>query len=329
MKPRISTESGEAPGWQGATRENSSAIRLRSNAERSVQPGCSAARMQRGFLPRAPTANGSLSWRVLVDEALPGAANMARDHALAASVRPGEGTVRFYRWELATLSFGRNEPVTVGYRELLRRHPEMGAVRRPTGGRAVIHDRELTYSVVLPARAFGGLRLAYRKINEGLLEGLRRLGVDASGASGRALPPDAGPCFVEPAEGEVVVAGRKLVGSAQARIGGAVLQHGSLLLVADQSPLMVGAGRERGGGNGGAWRVTGDEPVEARGGRPVTLAEVLGEIPPWNRLVQAFSLGFARVFGGTWHGGAMTERERTLAHELELRYGSRKWTWRR
>ena len=190
----------------------------------------------------AANGSGGLDWRVLVDGELPGRTNMACDHALAALARPGEGTVRFYRWATATLSFGRNEPVTVGYRELLRQSPGMEAVRRPTGGRAVIHDRELTYCVVLPVRAFGGLRAAYRKINGGLLRGLRRLGVDAGGAPGRAAAPDSGPCFFEAAEGEVVVRGRKLVGSAQARIGGAILQHGSMLLVADQSALFTGAG---------------------------------------------------------------------------------------
>ena len=281
----------------------------------------------------APGRNGSgaLGWRVLVDDALSGAANMARDHALAATVRPGTGTVRFYRWEPATLSFGRNEPVTVGYRELLRRQPEMGVVRRPTGGRAVIHDRELTYSIVFPVRAFEGLRVAYGKINEGLVEGLRRLGVDAGRASGRSLPPDAGPCFLEPAEGEVVVAGRKLVGSAQARIGEAVLQHGSLLLVADQKPLYAGGGAE-----GRAARARNDNghdgdarDVIAHPIRPITLAEVLGEVPPWERLVDAFCHGFTRSFGGSWTRGEMTGREKTLATELEIRYGSSEWTWRR
>ena len=274
---------------------------------------------------RAPSPNGSgsLMWRVIVDEALSGSANMARDHALAACVRPGLGTVRFYRWAPATLSFGRNEPVTVGYRELLRRHPVMGVVRRPTGGRAVIHDRELTYSIVAPVRTFGGMRLAYRRINEGLMDGLRRLGVEATGATGRSLSPDAGPCFLEPAEGEVVVAGRKLVGSAQARIGGALLQHGSLLLIADQEALFAGANGERRGANG-----RGGSSVPPRA-RPVTLAEVLGEIPPWERLVEAFNAGFSSAFGGKWVRSAMTEREVPLAAELEKRYGSQGWTWRR
>ena len=264
-----------------------------------------------------------LSWRVLVDEPLPGPANMARDHALAALARPGTGTLRLYRWSPATLSFGRNEPVTVGYRELLRRHPEMGAVRRPTGGRAVIHDREMTYSAVLPVRACGGLRAAYRKINEALVAGLREIGVGAGHALGRALSPASGPCFMEAAEGEVVVMGRKLVGSAQARIGEAILQHGSLLLVADQTALFDNGCPERTDLNGDGGGMKGGPA------RPATLAEVLGEIPAWDRLVAAFSTGFEDVFGGGWSRGAMSEGEEALAAKLEMRYGSREWTWRR
>ena len=263
-----------------------------------------------------------LAWRVLVDEPLPGPANMARDHALAELARPGTGTLRLYRWSPATLSFGRNEPVTVGYRELLRRHPEFGAVRRPTGGRAVIHDRELTYAAVLPMGACGGLRAAYRRINEALVAGLRGLGVGAGHARGRALPPESGPCFMEAADGEVVVGGRKLVGSAQARIGGSILQHGSLLLVADQRALFtdVPGKTDLNGGHGGMNRGR---------FRPTTLAGVLGEVPAWDRLAAALCGGFEAVFAGSWSHGEMSRREATLAAKLEMRYGSREWTWRR
>lgn len=253
---------------------------------------------------------------------------MARDHALAASSAKGTGAVRFYRWAPATLSFGRNEPVTVGYRELLRQQPELGVVRRPTGGRAVIHDRELTYAVVFPARAMGGLREAYGRINAGLADGLRQLGVDARRAPGDPAPagPGAGPCFLGSAAGEVVVGGRKLVGSAQARIGNAVLQHGSLLLEADQSPLVHGLGvadtnGRPSNGSGG--------PPRSGGRPPVTLAGLLDAVPPWDALVRALSRGLAGALGGDWEEGALTDEEAALAEGLENRYGSHEWTWRR
>ncbi len=305
------------------------------------------------MLPKAEAQapEQSLSWRVLVDEPLTGAANMARDHALAAALRPGTGTLRLYRWTPATLSLGRNEPFTVGYREFLRERPDIDVVRRPTGGRAVLHDRELTYSVVLPARALGGPRRAYRRINEALVEGLRGLGADARVAEGRSLPPDAGPCFLEPAEGEVVVAGRKVVGSAQVRIGSAVLQHGSILLRADQSPLFARAVLAGTGAPAHATAAPHGIPGEdawsgaihrdaagtyrAHGGaapdpaRPVTLSEVLGEVPAWPRLVEEFSAGFARTLGGSWSSGSMNEHEGALSAGFESRYASRAWTWRR
>ena len=283
----------------------------------------------RGGPSAAGNGPGRLNWRVLLDGGLPGTANMARDHALALRARPGEGTVRFYRWSAPTLSFGRNEPVTVGYRDLLRQSPGMEAVRRPTGGRAVIHDREFTYSVVFPARAFGGLRAAYGKINRGLLRGLRRLGVDAGGAAGTAAAPDSGPCFLEPAEGEVVVRGRKLVGSAQARIGGAILQHGSMLLFADQSALFAGTGARGRGGNGADPEPDVGSLPAAATSRPVTLSEILAEVPPWEQMVDAFRRGFAEEFGGLWAHGEMTREEIAMAAALETKYGSPQWTWRR
>lgn len=264
-----------------------------------------------------------------------GAANMARDHALAAASAKGTGTVRFYRWMPATLSFGRNEPVTVGYRKLLRDHPEMGVVRRPTGGRAVIHDRELTYAVVFPTRSMGGMRAAYGRINAGLVEGLRRLGVDAQSAPGDPAPagPGAGPCFLGSVAGEVAVGGRKLVGSAQTRLGNAVLQHGSLLLEADQGPLVRGLGAAENNGrpaNGvGGRSSAGAEMANGGGPPPVTLAELLDPVPPWETLVQALGRGLAQALGGGWEEGAMTDREAALAEGLEARYGSHEWTWRR
>lgn len=268
-----------------------------------------------------------IRWRVLVDPPASGAVNMARDHALAKACAMGTGTLRFYRWDPPALSFGRNEPVTVGYREILRSRRELGVVRRPTGGRAVIHDRELTYSIVFPARALGGLREAYAKINEALVHGVRLLGVNARSAEGgdETPAPNAGPCFLGSVDGEVVVAGRKLVGSAQARVGNAVLQHGSLLLTADQSPLLdLGGrerreGRERGGWNGGG----------RLAGRPVTLGELLDALPSWEEMVDALRDGFERSLGGSWHAGALTDAEAVLAEGLERRYRSREWTWRR
>ena len=273
--------------------------------------------------PRGATGGGlaRLSWRVLVDEPLPGAANMARDHALAELARPGRAALRFYRWARATLSIGRNEPFTDLHRGLLDLHPEVGAVRRPTGGRAVLHDRELTYSVVAPVGPFGGLRAAYRAINRALVEGLGRLGVSAELAGGEAPPVGAGACFAESAAGEVVAGGRKLVGSAQRRIRGTFLQHGSLLLADDQGALLASAAA--------AGTSRGDVPMGDVAARPATLAELLGAVPPWRLLATTLADGFAAALGGSWTRSSMTRAELALSELLLARYDSREWTRRR
>lgn len=190
-----------------------------------------------------------------------GARNMALDHALAELNEAGRGVVRFYRWTPHTISFGRNEPARGRWDQAAAGAEGLAFVRRPTGGRAVLHAHEVTYCVVVPVGALGGLRDTYVRINEGLVAGLRALGCPAEVVrQGSTLPLEAGPCFQAPAPGEVTLHGRKLVGSAQVRLGPNLLQHGSVILSGDQSALgrlSAGGGRrgagdaaERGGGGG-------------------------------------------------------------------------------
>ncbi len=160
---------------------------------------------------------------------------MSIDNALLRSAQEGgaDAFLRLYRWDPPCLSFGRNEPATTRYDIDQIRELGLDAVRRPTGGRAVWHEDELTYAVAAPSETFGSLRESYVAIHEMLVAALGRLGVEATLAdrrSGRAPRPSAGACFALPVGGEIVVAGRKLVGSAQIRTGKAFLQHGSVLL---------------------------------------------------------------------------------------------------
>jgi len=253
-----------------------------------------------------------LRWRVILDPPLPGHVNMARDHALARVLSSGEGILRLYRWNPPTVSFGRNEPARGFYSEAAAREEGVGLVRRPTGGRAVLHHRELTYALVFPLHAFGGLKAAYRLINRGLLAGIQALGAMAELASpsGPSLPPDAGPCFRQPAEGEVTALGRKLIGSAQVRIGESVLQHGSIILDGDQDLLR---------------RLRGDEePVPP----PATLKNLLGSVPDTGTLGEALEGGLAGVLGGSWRRDALRAQEKREARELERHYLDPEWTWR-
>jgi lipoate-protein ligase A len=237
---------------------------------------------------------------------------MARDHALATSLKEGEGVLRLYRWSPPTISFGRNEPSRGLYREDVAREEGIGFVRRPTGGRAVLHHEELTYALVFPLEASGGSKASYRRINEGLLAGIQALGAAAelAAASGRSLPPDAGPCFRQPAEGEVTALGRKLIGSAQVRMGESVLQHGSIILEGDQGFLR---------------RVRGDsEEVPP----PATLRSLLGVLPELDALAGALRLGLATVLGGSWREDGFREDEKRAAEALGDHYLDPEWTWR-
>jgi lipoate-protein ligase A len=162
---------------------------------------------------------------------------MAVDHALLdRAASHDEAVLRIYTWARPTLSLGMHERARL-VPEALAAH-SIDVVRRPTGGRALLHHREVTYSVTAPVRG-SSLAESYRAINAILLNALTRLGVGAEEAPrrGRATAPDGAACFAEPNVGELIVGGRKLVGSAQRRDEHAFLQHGSILL-ADDQPLV-------------------------------------------------------------------------------------------
>jgi len=209
---------------------------------------------------------------------------MAVDERLMESVREGSGPIlRFYRWSPACLSFGRNQPTAGGSLDPDRlARLGVDVVRRPTGGRTVLHGDELTYAVVAPDRIFGTPRAAYRRINSILLEGLARLGAPVSlqGAlAGRSPIPSTVPCFAEPVEGEVLAVGRKLIGSAQLCRDGVLLQHGSLPLRASSAHIEAAA-------------VLGLDP-----GHPAFLATVLDPLPAWATIVEALTSAWERSLG--------------------------------
>lgn len=162
----------------------------------------------------------------------PGYTNMAIDLALLdRTERLGEIWLRLYRWDPHCLSFGRHEPAVRRYDVDRIKRLGLDTVRRPTGGRAVWHATELTYAVTAPAGRFASARTAYLDIHQLLREALRSIGVHGSLAPAtRMASLDAGSCFSHPAGGEVLVNGRKIVGSAQLRRGTSFLQHGSILL---------------------------------------------------------------------------------------------------
>lgn len=257
----------------------------------------------------------SSDWLVLVDEPASGPWNMSLDAALLeAAGREGRCTLRLYAWDPPTLSFGRNEPACTRYDRAAIAARGIAVVRRPTGGRAVWHHREVTYAVAAPAAAFGSLRASYREIHAMLAQALVALGADVRLAADR--PADgigAGACFASAAGGEVVAPGRgKLVGSAQVRGDGAFLQHGSVLLVAEQD---VVAGVTRG---------------EAGSPAAAGLADLLGaERAGWAAVSAAIHRAAAQRWGAPAEAGSLPGVVRQSAERLVAAYADPAWTWRR
>ena len=184
-------------------------------------------------------------WRVIIDDQpRSGAANMAIDQALAEAAAAGDAppTLRFYRWQPPAVSLGRHQPIGDIDAEVVH---QLGydIVRRPTGGRAILHTDELTYAVTAAAnepRVSGSLMDAYLRLSNALLSGLQRVGLYADKAAGdmRAGPNVSAACFEVPSAYEITAHGRKLIGSAQSRRAGYVLQHGSLPLTGDIGRLI-------------------------------------------------------------------------------------------
>jgi lipoate-protein ligase A len=186
----------------------------------------------------AAAAGAAGRWRVLVTPPADGAYNMALDDAMMAlAVREDAWLLRIYGWSRPTISFGRNQAAARHYDRDAIDRAGFDVVRRPTGGRAILHHREITYSVAAPTTV-GALSTSYAEINRVLAGALQRLGVPASvSTEARAVKPGPTPCFDVPSPGELIAGGRKLVGSAQWRSGDAFLQHGSILVDDDQSLL--------------------------------------------------------------------------------------------
>lgn len=231
---------------------------------------------------------------------------MALDQTLLDRAESGEGVLRLYRWAPFCLSFGRNEPALRRYDRGAIEAEGLDVVRRPTGGRAVWHARELTYSIAAPIAWFGSLSQSYCEIHRVLARAITRLGASATLAPLTRTPDvGSGACFASPAGGEVLVKGRKLVGSAQLRQGSAFLQHGSILLQDDQSMVA---------------RVTRGVPAASD---EITLSAALSREVTFSEMADALveSMGDALDL----HGPPSITAD--PAHLARFRHPA--WTWRR
>ncbi len=261
-------------------------------------------------------------WRFLNTGPADGATNMAVDEALLLGINRGQSppTVRVYSWDPPTVSTGYSQDLARELDLAVCAERGLGVVRRPTGGRAVLHAGELTYAVVGPSgRPPLGttIRETYRAIADALLAGLRELGVEAdlervgAGRSSRREGASA-PCFVSSGRFEIVVAGRKLVGSAQRRVGRGVLQHGSLLIdgthaeIADLLALDAEATRQR---VGALLRA-----------RTIDLSSILDRRVSFDEVAEALKTGFERAWGLALRRGGLSDVERDTAQSLATEY---------
>ncbi len=245
---------------------------------------------------------------------------MALDQALleAAMDRGFPPTLRFMKWDPPAISLGRFQEIHDIDLEACRERG-IEAVRRPTGGKSILHLGDFTYSIVLPSRMDlpPGVVLAYSYVSKGIIAALRLLGLETeiyqSAGGGRG---GLGACFASSTQADLRYRGRKICGSAQLRKGGALLQHGSLLLE-DRSELLFSLLRFE------------DEEERREGLNSyrrscITLAEA-GIPAAWEEVASCFVRGFSRAFQVRIEEGELTDAERRRWKSLAVAYRSREW----
>lgn len=267
------------------------------------------------------------TWRLLVTPPLDGATNMAIDEAILHALAQGDGipTIRFFQWEPACLSLGYNQHWDE-VDEMACQRRGYTWTRRPTGGKAILHTDEATYSLIIPQadpRIEGGIVESYRVLSFGLLKGLEKLGVKAEQArkdevQAQRRAAKGGPvCFDTPSRYEITWQGKKLIGSAQLRRKRIVLQHGTLPLHGNLNRIIdvlnFSDGERR-------------QQRELLPQRATTLERVLGRVVSFEQAVSALAGGFAEQLNLTLQEMPLSEQEQALANRLRAeQYANESW----
>jgi lipoate-protein ligase A len=257
-------------------------------------------------------------WDFIIDDTpLDGSWNMAVDEYLFQSLTEDPKTiVRFYAWKNPTVSLGYSQKVLeVADVEFCKKHG-IDIVRRMTGGKLVLHHKEVTYSLASSDTEIFTATLAdsYRLISEALMKGLEMMGLAPSLASPAPQEYVRGnlPCFSYPSRNEVEVGGKKIIGSAQKRVGTNFIQHGSIPLEEDDDLLtsisfLEGAGEEV---------------------RMISLTEALGRTIDFNQAVDRFVQGLGEYFGVRLMRRTLGEAEYEAVHQIQKeKYGNTNWTF--
>ena len=267
------------------------------------------------------------TWRLLLEpHHRPGALNMAIDEAVLRAVAAGKAppTLRLYGWSPPALTLGRGQPYADADVVALQRDG-IHLVRRMTGGTAVLNRYELTYAAVVTddePRFAGNVAESYQGMSAGLLSALVHLGLTSAEARGRnrdvdrRVPRVRTPvCFEIPSDYEITVDGRKLVGSSQMRVRGAILQHGSLPLVGDIGDIS-------------AYLTERPDPARIHS-LTVTLRDALGRVVSWEEAAKAVVAAVSDVLDLTFVQSPLTRDERQHVETLLAdKYGSPAWTTR-
>ena len=265
-------------------------------------------------------------WRLLHTGLADGATNMAIDEAILWAVAEGESppTLRFYGWQPLCLSIGYSQSME-GEVDVDRcREADIDFVRRPTGGRAILHADELTYSIVAlqtEPRVAGGVIESYRRLSLGLVAGLRALGLTIAQVETANDKGKSAACFDAPSSYEITVGGKKLVGNAQMRKKRVVLQHGSLPLEGDIARifdfLKVPSEERR------------EELKQELRACATSLELALGYSVPFEEVARHLAAGFAQALNLRLIPGQLSQHELALAEKLRReKYTSREWNFR-
>jgi lipoate-protein ligase A len=270
------------------------------------------------------------TWRLIRTPPAPGPWNMAVDEAILEAIGRNETqpTLRLYAWEPACLSLGYAQPISDVDAVQLEAHG-WDIVRRATGGRAILHTDELTYSVTgsqEEPRLAGGVLESYRRLSWALLDALQKLGIPAealpqpqiSGSNGRPKEPV---CFEVPSNYEITIHGKKLVGSAQARKKDGVLQHGTLPLYGDLTRItqvLAFPDEEK-------RRTVADRLLA----RATNIETAIQRYVSWEEAADAFVTAFSETLNLHFIPAELTTTELTRADELvKEKYAHPSWTER-
>jgi lipoate-protein ligase A len=257
-------------------------------------------------------------WRLIEHDLCPGDFNMGADLVLLNSCENGTApsTLRLYGWQTPTLSIGHNQNIDKEINIKHCRDLEIPVVRRPTGGKAILHGNEITYAIAVASNNpvfLGGIRESLKTIGSALIQGLEELEISGSilnegnySSSPEKLNSPA--CFASLNQFEILVDGKKLVGSAQKRTRKAFIQHGSILIDFD-AELFISLLKINN-------TYSSKELIDKLHSSVVTLNQIRDEKFKFDEAVKALQIGFQKALPGNWSKGKLSNEEEILSKEF-------------